>query len=142
MTWFSEKKEEQPEFLTPSFKLKGGRLKQLLNPMDEEETIKSGEEDVIVNSGQGYLTIWHVENKYFPLSSSPPPKKTGYINIYFQSPLYITYLLILNVLLHLYMYIHTVYGTANDIVIIFTGWALPLFLFHVFQDNFRGFHDQ
>ncbi|XP_065924706.1 shootin-1 isoform X2 [Magallana gigas] len=31
-----EKKEEQPEFLTPSFKLKGGRLKQLLNPMDEE----------------------------------------------------------------------------------------------------------
>lgn len=35
------------------------------------KTIKSGEEDVIVNSGQGYLTIWHVENKYFPLSSSP-----------------------------------------------------------------------
>uniref|UniRef100_K1R7M1 Shootin-1 n=1 Tax=Magallana gigas TaxID=29159 RepID=K1R7M1_MAGGI len=32
-----EKKEEQPEFLTPSFKLKGGRLKQLLNPMDEED---------------------------------------------------------------------------------------------------------
>ncbi|XP_022344329.2 shootin-1-like isoform X1 [Crassostrea virginica] len=31
-----EKKEEKPEFLTANFKLKGGRLQQLLNPLDED----------------------------------------------------------------------------------------------------------